>query len=153
MIVYFYYCLLSLPRIRQKKGVNQNLWLRCCDLSSQACAIWKALKFRSQLFTKKAQILTLPVAQQWHLSDRRTPRIHEILHVCQELLFLDGTVALASPYHRGGWPAYIGHYRVRICRRTLGCRGNGCFALIARLARRCTALFALPPWPSFQFWR
>ena len=112
-------------------------------------------KFSSNLKKKKnlTQILTLPVAQQWHLSDRRTTRVHEILHIRQEFLFLGAGLPFASPYNRRRWPPDARYHHVRTRRSTLRGGRDGGLALVARLARRRAALFTLPPRPSFQFWR
>lgn len=97
------------------------------------------------------QILTLPVAQQWHLSDRRTPRVHEILHVRYEFLFLRAGLPLASPYYRRRWPTNARYHNVRTRRGTFRRGRNGSFTFITRFTGRCAALFAFPPRPSFQF--
>lgn len=58
---------------------------------------------------KKYKILTLPVAQQWHLSDRRTPRVHKTLHVGDKLLLLRGGLPLAPPYRGRGRSSDCGY--------------------------------------------
>lgn len=58
---------------------------------------------------KNNKILTLPVAQQWHLSDRRTPRVHKTLHVGDKLLFLRGDLPLAPPHRGRGRPPDRGY--------------------------------------------
>lgn len=98
------------------------------------------------------QILTLPVAQQWHLSDRRTPRVHEILHVRYEFLFLRAGLPLASPYYRRRWSTNARYHNVRTRWGTFRRGCNGSFTFITRFTGRCAALFTFPPRPSFQFW-
>lgn len=102
-------------------------------------------------FRIKQEEIDLPVAQQWHLSDRRTPRVHEILHVRYEFLFLRAGLPLASPYYRRRWPTNARYHNVRTRRGTFRRGRNGSFTFITRFTGRCAALFAFPPRPSFQF--
>jgi len=59
---------------------------------------------------KNNKILTLPVAQQWHLSDRRTPRVHKTLHVGDEFLFFRAGLPFAPSYPGQGRSSDRGYH-------------------------------------------